>query len=133
MTTTTGQRVTKQRLAVKAALEEHTDFVSAQELHRYLVDRDEKVSLATTYRILAQLAEDGQLDSVRREDGESVYRQCTVQSHHHHLVCTQCGKAVEIETPEVEQLVAQAAEAHGFTNVHHTMEIFGLCQDCAAR
>ena len=130
MTTSTGQRVTKQRVAVAEALETLPDFVSAQELHRYLVDRDAKVSLATTYRILTQMTEDGLLDTVRREDGENVYRQCAADEHHHHLVCERCGKAVELEAPEVEQLVSAAAQTHGFANVRHTMEIFGLCAEC---
>ncbi|MCB4207209.1 Fur family transcriptional regulator [Arthrobacter sp. UM1] len=130
MTTSTGQRVTKQRVAVAEALETLPDFVSAQELHRYLVDHDAKVSLATTYRILTQMTEDGLLDTVRREDGENVYRQCAADEHHHHLVCERCGKAVELEAPEVEQLVSAAAQTHGFANVRHTMEIFGECGEC---
>ncbi|GAA1347510.1 Fur family transcriptional regulator [Falsarthrobacter nasiphocae] len=132
MASPTGQRITKQRVAVSDALQALPDFVSAQEMHRYLVDGDNKVSLATTYRILTQLADDGLVDTVRREDGETVYRRCEVEAHHHHLVCTRCGRAVEIETPAVEELVSRAAEAHGYTSVRHTMEIFGLCPACTA-
>jgi Fur family ferric uptake transcriptional regulator len=132
MAVNTGQRMTKQQTAVADALAVIPDFLSAQELHRQLVDSGTKISLATVYRVLTQLTEEGRADSVRREDGEAVYRQCAVSVHHHHIVCEQCGTAVEIETPEVEQLVEKSARAHGFTQVRHTMEIFGVCSDCSA-
>ena len=80
------QRVTKQRLAVSAVLDELTDFVSTQELHRILQDRGTSVSLATSYRILQSLADDGLVDVLRNADGEAVYRRCAVTGHHHHLL-----------------------------------------------
>jgi Fur family ferric uptake transcriptional regulator len=127
------QRVTKQRLAVSAALDELADFVSTQELHRILQDRGTSVSLATSYRILQSLADDGLVDVLRNADGEAVYRRCAVTGHHHHLLCRSCGKAVEVEAPAVEAWAARIAREHGFTEVEHTVEIFGLCPDCAAR
>ncbi len=126
------QRVTKQRLAVSAALDDLADFVSTQELHRILQDRDTAVSLATTYRILQSLADDGLVDVLRNADGEAVYRRCAVTGHHHHLLCRSCGKAIEVEAPAVEAWAARIAAEHGFTQVEHTVEIFGLCPACTA-
>ncbi len=127
------QRVTKQRLAVSAALDELPDFVSTQELYRILQERGTSVSLATSYRILQSLADDGLVDVLRNADGEAVYRRCAVTGHHHHLLCRNCGKAVEVEAPAVEAWAARIAKEHGFTAVEHTVEIFGLCPDCTAR
>ena len=127
------QRVTKQRLAVSAALDELADFVSTQELHRILHERGSSVSLATSYRILQSLADDGLVDVLRNADGEAVYRRCAVTGHHHHLLCRNCGKAVEVEAPAVEAWAARIAQEHGFTTVEHTVEIFGLCPECTAR
>ena len=126
------QRVTKQRLAVSAALDELDDFVSTQELHRILQERGSSVSLATSYRILQSLADDGLVDVLRNADGEVVYRRCAVTGHHHHLLCRNCGKAVEVEAPSVEAWAARIASEHGFTAVEHTVEIFGLCPECTA-
>lgn len=126
------QRVTKQRLAVSAALDELADFVSTQELHRILQERGTSVSLATSYRILQSLADDGLVDVLRNADGEVVYRRCAVTGHHHHLLCRNCGKAVEVEAPAVEAWAARIASEHGFTAVEHTVEIFGLCPECTA-
>ena len=127
------QRVTKQRLAVSAALDDLADFVSTQELHRILQERGTAVSLATSYRILQSLADDGLVDVLRNADGEAVYRRCAVTGHHHHLLCRNCGKAVEVEAPAVEAWAARTATEHGFTAVEHTVEIFGLCPECTAR
>lgn len=125
------QRVTKQRLAISAALDTLDDFVNTQELHRLLLEQGTPVSLATTYRILASMADDGELDTLRNGEGEAVYRRCSATSHHHHLLCRECGKTVEFEAPEVESWAASMAKANGFTQVQHTVEIYGLCPECS--
>ncbi|WP_026535997.1 Fur family transcriptional regulator [Arthrobacter sp. H14] len=126
-------RMTKQRIAVGSALGELDDFVSTQELYRLLHERGDSISLATAYRILQSMADEGVVDVLRNGDGEAVYRRCSASSHHHHLLCRNCGRAVEIETPMVEKWAEQTAATHGFTDVTHTVEIFGLCPECAAR
>ncbi|WP_430295537.1 Fur family transcriptional regulator [Sinomonas sp. B1-1] len=126
------QRVTKQRVAVSAALDRLEDFVSTQELHRMLHDEGASVSLATTYRILQSMAEEGLVDVLRSDEGEAVYRRCEATGHHHHLVCRRCGKAVDIEAPAVETWASRVAREHGYTAVEHTVEIFGLCPQCTA-
>lgn len=126
------QRVTRQRLAVSAALDRLEDFVSTQELYRQLHRSGESVSLATTYRILQSMADDGLVDVLRNADGEAVYRRCAVEHHHHHLLCRNCGRAVEIEAPAVENWAVRVAAEHGYTEVSHTVEIHGLCPECSA-
>lgn len=125
-------RVTKQRVAVGDALDTLNDFVTTQELHRLMAEDGASVSLATTYRILQSLADDGLVDVLRNGDGEAIYRRCSVSAHHHHLLCRNCGKAVEIEAPAVEAWAAKTAATHGFTSVNHTLEIFGICPECSA-
>ena len=121
-------RSTKQRSAVIAALLEVDDFRSAQQLHDLLRQQGQQVGLTTVYRTLQALADLGEVDVIVRDDGESVYRQCS-DSHHHHLVCRDCGSTVEVESPEVEQWAQAVARKHGFVDVTHTFEIFGLCPD----
>lgn len=125
-------RSTRQKRAVWAALNALDDFVSAQELHRILQERGETVSLATVYRVLQSHQEDGLLDVVRPDDAEAVYRLCAREEHHHHLVCRRCGLTVEFEAPDIEAWTGRLAAEHRFTDVHHTLEIFGLCAGCAA-
>ena len=126
-------RNTRHRRAVARALASLEDFISTQDLHALLRERGDSVSLATTYRILQSMSELGELDVLRSDDGEAIYRRCAAEHHHHHLVCRRCGAAVELEAPAVEEWAGRTAAAHGFTEVDHTVEITGLCAACAAR
>lgn len=125
-------RNTKQRRAVVRALQHLDDFISTQDLHRVLQEREESVSLATTYRILQSMAELGQVDVLRSSDGEAIYRRCEAEHHHHHLVCRSCGAAVELEAPQVESWAEQTARRYGYADVDHTVEISGICAECTA-
>lgn len=129
---TKEQRRTRQRAAIDEVLDETDDFTSAQQLHSMLRDRGSRIGLATVYRTLQTLAEDGRVDVLRTDSGVAVYRRCRVDDHHHHLVCRSCGAAVEIARPAVESWTSQVAREHGYIDVTHTVEIFGLCPRCAA-
>ncbi len=114
-----------------AALQEVQDFSSAQELHARLREAGDTVGLATVYRTLTGMVDTGEVDVLRTDEGEAVYRMCS-SGHHHHLVCRDCGRAVEIEGPAaVERWTDQVAAEHGFSDISHTLEIFGTCTDCA--
>ncbi|PVG83465.1 transcriptional repressor [Nocardioides gansuensis] len=126
-----GVRPTRQRLAVAAALEAFDDFRSAQEIHELLAQRGEKVGLATVYRTLQRLTESHDVDMLRTEDGEAIYRRCS-DTHHHHLVCRECGATVEVEGPAVERWTSSIAAEHGYADISHTLEIFGTCTACTA-
>ena len=112
------RRTTRQRTAVDDALASLEEFVSAQRLHEILRARGENVGLATVYRTLQVL-------------GEALYRRCAQTEHHHHLVCRECRATVEIDGPEIEAWAAALAKRHGFVDVDHTLELMGLCSDCA--
>lgn len=128
-----AQRTTRQRTAVADLLEDTEAFRSAQEVHRMLADRDIAIGLATVYRTLQALAEVGEVDALRGPDGEVRYRRCDQRSHHHHLVCRSCGTTVELDAEAVEAWSQRIAAAHGFTQVEHTVELFGLCAACTSR
>jgi len=122
-------RPTKQRLAVAEALETFDDFRSAQEIHELIGRRGSTVGLATVYRTLQKLSDAGEVDMLRTEDGEAIYRRCS-GSHHHHLVCRSCGATVEVEGPAVERWTRAIADEHGYADISHTLEIFGTCASC---
>ena len=105
------------------------DFRSAQQIHELLARQGETVGLATVYRTLQLLADTGEIDVLRSELGEAIYRRCS-GSHHHHLVCRGCGTTVEVEGPTVERWTSAIAAEHGFSAVSHTLEIFGTCPRC---
>jgi Fur family transcriptional regulator, ferric uptake regulator len=130
MTSTNPEiRQTKQRRAVMAALAQLEDFRSAQDLHSFLQKSGHSVGLATVYRTLQRMVEFGDVDMLRTDEGEAIYRRCS-DTHHHHLVCRSCGATVEVEGPTVERWTHAIADEHGYSDVSHTLEIFGNCSNC---
>lgn len=128
---TPARRNTWQREAVRQALRGRDDFVTAQELHREIEDSGQRIGLATVYRALASLADDGEADTLRNGEGEH-YRFCHTDDHHHHLVCRNCGATEEITEPMVEEWTQRVAAEFGYTDISHTIDIFGLCKMCTA-
>ena len=122
-------RSTRQRAAIADLLNETDGFRSAQELHDELRRRGQGIGLTTVYRTLQAMATTGSVDTLRTDTGESVYRRCS-EDHHHHLVCRACGATVEISGGQVEAWAADVAREHGFSDVSHTIEIFGMCRGC---
>jgi Fur family transcriptional regulator, ferric uptake regulator len=125
-----GARMTRQKRAVAAVLADTEEFSSAQELHARLRDQGQPVGLATVYSQLRALAEAGEVDSVRSASGETLYRRCGLASHHHHLVCRQCGQAVELDAPELEAWARKLGRRYGFSDLDHVLEITGICDRC---
>ena len=124
-----AKRNTPQKAAVKHALSESTGFVSAQQLHQTLKKHGSTIGLATVYRTLADLAQSGEADSLQSKDAEVLYRACTT-SHHHHLICRECGLTLEIEAQKLEKWADEVAGEHGFTSPSHNIDIFGICKAC---
>ncbi len=124
------KRNTWQREAVRTALSTSEGFVSAQMLHSALRGGGSSIGLATVYRALSDLATEGDADSLVQE-GESLYRACTPGSHHHHLICRNCGLTVEIQADAVEEWARAVAAQHGFTDPQHIVDVFGLCATCS--
>ncbi|WP_156757698.1 Fur family transcriptional regulator [Actinokineospora pegani] len=127
--TVPGKRSTRQRTAVAGLLDQLADFRSAQDLHEELRKRGEGIGLTTVYRTLQSLADAGEIDVLRTDSGEAIYRRCS-SHHHHHLVCRECGHTVEVEGPAVERWADKVAAENKFSQVSHTVEIFGTCSDC---
>ncbi|MFC4560890.1 Fur family transcriptional regulator [Nocardiopsis mangrovi] len=120
------------REAVRQALNESTGFRSAQDLYADLRSEGSKIGLTTVYRALQALSDSGEIDVLRTDEGEAVYRACLTESHHHHLVCRRCGKAIEVEGPTVEKWAEAVGAQHGFSDISHTVEVFGTCAACRA-
>ncbi|WP_338747981.1 Fur family transcriptional regulator [Janibacter alittae] len=129
MTDIRTRRPTKQRIAIEADLDRFEAFRTAQEIHASLHAAGDKIGLATVYRTLQTMVEEDIVDQLRTDDGEQIFRRCST-GHHHHLVCRDCGRTVEVEGPTVERWADRVAAEHGFTQVAHTLELFGRCADC---
>jgi Fur family ferric uptake transcriptional regulator len=119
-------RTTEQRRAIVEALGSAESAVTAQELHARL----QGVGLATVYRNLQRLADEGQADTLRRESGELAFRMCG-GGHHHHLTCRWCGRVEEVHDCRLGDWARDVAATHGFSEVEHRAELVGTCSVCA--
>ena len=123
------QRLTKQRKAITEALTSQDNFRSAQDIHALLVVQGETIGLSTVYRNLTEMFEARDVDMIIGADGESQYRLCST-NHHHHLTCTKCGLAIEITGEALEVWAKQVGIDNGFSEIAHTLEITGICRAC---
>ena len=123
-------RQTKAQAAVLEALTGSAAFLSAQDIHATLRAGGSPVGLTSVYRAVQQLREAGTLDESRTPTGESGYRQCRTDAHHHHLSCTSCGATVEVEAPETEAWLDAVGRRHGYRIEGHLLELSGTCAAC---
>lgn len=124
-----GLRATAQRAIVLAELAAERDDVTAQQLHERLRARGERLGLATVYRTLRLLAEVGAVDVLSHHAGELCYRWCG-DEHHHHLLCSECHRVVELVDCELDPWLERVSREHGFVTTGHRLEVSGVCADC---
>jgi Fur family ferric uptake transcriptional regulator len=127
-----GLRPTRQRVAVLQSLAEERNDATAQQIHQRLRVYGDRVGLATVYRTLALLSERGVVDALMHNPGEVCYRLCGA-GHHHHLVCEECHRVVELGDCELDDWLARLATEHGFTVAAHSVEVTGTCPECRSR
>jgi Fur family transcriptional regulator, ferric uptake regulator len=120
---------TAQRRVILDAMASSGKFRTAQQVYSDLRSEGIRVGLTTVYRHLQQLAEDGDVHALQLADRQTAYRLCSREAHHH-LVCRECGQAVEIRGADLDEWVASEARMRGFSRVSHAVEMFGLCPAC---
>jgi len=123
-------RNTAQRREVIGVLGRVQGFVSAQDLHELIIKDGGQISLATVYTQLRKLVDSKDVDIVMTDRGESLYRRCVVDVHHHHLACRNCGATVEVDAPQLEKWASEIATRNGFQELRHVIELNGICQKC---
>ncbi|ACV23515.1 Peroxide operon regulator [Slackia heliotrinireducens] len=122
------RRNTHQRELVKEAVGALGVHPTAAQVYEYVHCRDKKVSLATVYRNLNLLAEEGDILAIETSAGRHYdYR----TDDHEHMVCVQCGAMMDVTVPYDASLDQAASEATGFAAVRHRIFFEGVCPDCA--
>ena len=120
-------RVTAPRKAILEVLtNEHGPF-TAEEVHERI--GGEGCDLVTVYRSLAALEGVGLVQRCEFGDGSSRYEYNCLRHHHHHLICKRCHTVVTLDSCTAKIFEKEAA-ARGYTNVSHTLEVFGICPNC---
>jgi Fur family ferric uptake transcriptional regulator len=90
---------------------------------------DATVGTATVYRSVAHLEESSWIERVGERAGSALFARCPAEDHHHHLVCTSCGKIAPAACP-LEGDLTKTAERAGFLVTEHHVTLYGLCSSC---
>lgn len=126
-----GLKLTKQREAICKVFFTQEGHKAAEDILQEARKIDQKVSLATVYRTLKLLQENGLADSHNFQEGQAVFEPRHEDSEHHdHLICTKCSLIIEFVNEEIERLQTKVAQSNGFVISDHKMELYGLCSNC---
>ncbi len=124
-----GLRVTRQRLLVLEALADEPHDATAQQIHERLRGTGAEIGLATVYRTLGSLSDAGAIDALAHRRGEMCFWLCG-DEHHHHLLCSECHRVIELADCDLQEWLDEVAAQHGFVASDHQLEITGVCADC---
>lgn len=126
----TGLRETEQRKRVLETFLATAEHVSVEDMYRIVNEKSRKVGYATVYRTMKLIAESGLADEVVFNDGIARFEHRLGRKHHHHLVCTDCGKVIEFESTAMDKGELEILAKYKFEQTSHHYKIFGLCRKC---
>ena len=124
-----GYRSTAPRRAVAALIAEREGHFAAADLVAEAQARRLRIGRATIFRTLDVLTELGAVERLDLPSGEHAYVVCE-PAHHHHVVCTSCGRTTEIDDAGVRSIVDAVASQSGYRIDDHRLELFGRCPAC---
>lgn len=126
-----GLKVTQPRVKILELLEtSHQRHMSAEEVFNMLRDSGEnKIGLATVYRVLTQFEAAGLVTRHHFEGGNSVF-EIDRGTHHDHIVCVKCGRVDEFMDEMIELRQKEIAEKNGYQMTDHSLHIYGVCGEC---
>ncbi len=130
-----GLKVTLPRVKILKVLEaSESHHMTAEDVYRALLERNEEIGLATVYRVLTQFVDAGLVERHHFEGGQAIF-ELNRGSHHDHIVCQQCGQVEEFVDETIERHQHAIAEQHGFEIEDHSLIIYGRCvkPDCPNR
>jgi Fe2+ or Zn2+ uptake regulation protein len=125
-----GQRYTSGRRALVEALRRARTPLAATDL-------TDRMPLSSAYRNLAVLEQAGVVRRVITEDDFTRYELAEdLTSHHHHLICSSCGKVEDVQVPpalerDIDRALDRLARKARFASVSHRLDLIGTCRDCA--
>jgi Fur family transcriptional regulator, peroxide stress response regulator len=127
----THKRATRQLEAVFQALQGNPSHPFADEIYRRVRKKLPRISLATVYRNLQRLVEDGKIRTVLL--GERVVRYDPEISDHDHFICEGCGRVIDLFLERDRQVDLAPLVSDGYIVTTHTLTVYGVCQVCTAQ
>ncbi len=126
-----GYRVTVPRRTVTELIADRSGHFTAADLVEDARSRRLGIGRATIFRALDLFVELGLVERLDLPSGEHAYVPCE-PVHHHHLICSRCGRTEEVDDPRIERITRSIGRRTGYRIERHRLELFGLCPACAA-
>lgn len=123
-----GYRITPQRIQVFCALSNKPQ--SVEEIYEIVSQSTTKIDLASVYRTLTLFAKLKLIQVVNFGDGKDRYEILDMNKHHHHALCTRCGKITDVELADGKNLELAASKKTNYRITGHSLEFFGICHNC---
>ena len=127
-----GYRLTSPRRALAGVIARRDGHFTAEDLLDESRRRRLGVTRATVFRSLDLLVELGLVERLDLPSGEHAFVACQT-AHHHHLVCSSCGRTTEVDDNGFEKVAAAIGKQSGYRIDTHRLELFGLCPVCQER
>lgn len=125
-----GLRRTGQRDLILEIFLRTEDHLTSEDLYWLVQKEDPTVGHTTVYRTLKLLTDAGLAREVRFGDNKTYYEHHYNHAHHDHMICTECGKVIEFFSEEIEAAQDAMADKYNFKPTHHSLRIWGLCEEC---
>lgn len=123
-------RNSKQRENILVLFLEQNKHMTVEEVYEAAKEKLDSVGIATIYRCFNLFCDCGLCNVLTFADGVARYEAVYDNQHHDHLMCTECGKLIEITNNEIEDLQNKIALDHGFVLTDHKFELYGVCKSC---
>jgi len=125
-----GYKLTPQRCAVLKVITRSREHLAPVAIHEEARKCHIKVGLVTVYRTLEILAELGLICEVHTGGRQRNYVMRRPVGHHHHLICSDCGKVVDFAACDLDELEHKLSQKTGFKIESHILELHGRCPQC---
>lgn len=124
-----GMRITKPRIAIIEALQQHAGPISIERIHQHM--GTDVCDLVTVYRCLAAFEDLGMVRRSYLHNGTCLYELTLGSPRHYHIICKQCGASERVDYFPVEG-IERLLQERGYAQVSHVVEFFGICPKCQA-
>jgi Fur family ferric uptake transcriptional regulator len=128
-----GLKLTHQREEILRCFMSAQRHLGVDEIYTLLKKQDPSLGRATVFRTVKLLQECALVAEVGSANGRAKFELKADRPHHDHMICVECGRIIEFQSPMMERFQDEAIRRHGFVALWHRHEIFGRCKECAKR
>jgi Fur family ferric uptake transcriptional regulator len=124
-------KLTRQReIILETILENKNWHFTAEDLFEAVKKKDKDIGMATIYRSL-ELMHKLEIVNIHDFNEDSrIYELYLEESHHHHMICKNCGRLVEFSDEDIDYLESELEAKYGFKVTEHKLRFYGYCKDC---